>query len=171
MVVAGAMALPARSADTAAIEINGVVEAGQSFTAALPRGLVLELRAAEDAPPGWTITIYPAGAPEADTVWPANEPYRGDNVRYVDTSYGKTPAEMLAWNPREFLFYTDPAAAAAAVEWVKAQLWPGDNAPPDPPAPDGHGELTILDSRIGSVGGEPAVTWMAFRFRLRLAPE
>lgn len=154
------------------LEITGMVEAGQSFAAPLPRGLILELRAAKDAPPGWTITIHPPDNAEADLVWPANEPYRGDNVRYVDTSYGKSPTEMLAWNPRKFLFYTDPAVAAIAVEWIKAQLWPSTGAaPPEPPPADGRGELSILDAHTGVFGGEPAVTWLQFRFRLWLPEE
>ena len=170
LMMVGVVIQPAHSSE--AIEISGSVEAGESFTAPMPNGLVLELRAAKDAPPGWTITIHPADNAEADLVWPANEPYRGDNVRYVDTSYGKSPAKVLAWNPREFLFYTDPEAAAAAVEWIKAQLWPTDYATPrDPPAPDGHGELDILDAHTGSFAGEPAVTWMQFRFRLWLPPD
>ena len=164
------MIQPAHSAES--IELSGIVEAGQSFAAPLPKGLVLELQATKDAPPGWTIVIHPTDDAETDVVWPANEPYRGDNVRYVATSYGKSPAEMLGWNPRKFLFYTDPAVAAAAVEWIKAQLWPSDKVtPPDRPAPDGHGELEILNARIGTFGGEPAVTWMQFRFRLWLPPE
>jgi hypothetical protein len=170
LITAGLIIEPAHSAET--VELSGIVEAGQSFTAQLPKGLVLELQATKDAPPGWTIVIHPTDDGETDVVWPANEPYRGDNVRYVATSYGKSPAEVLAWNPRKFLFYTNPAAAAAAVEWIKAQLWPNDYAtPPDPPAPDGHGELVILDARTGSFAGEPAVTWMKFRFRLWLPPE
>jgi hypothetical protein len=154
--------------------ISGEVRAGEDFTAALPDGLVFVLKATRQAPPnpiGWTISLRSAVDPERDLVWPANPPYRFDNVRYLDTSYGKTPEQTLQWNPRVFHFYDDPAAAEAAERWVEAVvLHPTDDEPPPRPEPTGVGVLNILDSRIGDVGGRPAVIWMRFEARLTREP-
>ena len=111
-----------------------------------------------------------ADRPEPDLVWSANPPFRFDNVRYLDTGYGKTPEQMLEWNPRQFYFYDGLAAAEAAERWVGTILWPTEDQPPTPLEPRGLGILTILDSRIGSAGGEPAVVWMRFEVRLSVEP-
>lgn len=152
--------------------ISGEVRAGEHFAAALPGGLLFALDAVPQAPPnppGWTIRVRRPDRPEVDLVWPANPPYRSDNVRYLDTSYGKTPEQMLEWNPRQFLFYSDPGTAEAGAEWVRAKLWQSGNSP-DLPEARGIGVLTILDSRIGLVGGVPAVVWLRFEARLTVEP-
>lgn len=155
--------------------ISGEVRAGEDFMAPLPGGLLFVLGAVKQAPPnppGWIIMMQDSARPEIDLVWPANPPYRSDNVRYLDLSYGKTPEYTLEWNPREFLFYPDPDRAEAAAEWVRAKLWRYwvyENAPKRPEA-RGTGVLTILDSRIGLVGGQRAVAWLRFEVRLSVEP-
>jgi hypothetical protein len=91
-------------------------------------------------------------------------------VRYLDTSYGKTPEQVLAWNPRRFQFYDEPAAAEAATRWVEAVLWPTGHEPPARPDPRGVAVFNILDSRIGTVGDEPGIAWMRFEVRLTVEP-
>ncbi len=153
--------------------ISGEVRAGESFVAPLPGGLLFALDAVAQAPPnppGWVIAMRHSGRPEVDLVWPANPPYRSDNVRYLDTSYGKTPEYTLEWNPREFLFYSDPDTAEAAGTWVRAKLWQSGEGSPKRPDARGRGVLTILDSRIGLVGGVPAVVWLRFEARLAIEP-
>ena len=156
------------------VSLSGEVNAGEDFSARLPGGLVFTLEAVRQAPPnpsGWTIRVNKAERPEPDLVWPGNPPYRFDNVRYLDTSYGKTPEQMLAWNPRRFSFYDDPQAAEAKVRWIEgAVLWPAADEPPPAPDPRGMGVLNILDSRIDVVGEERAVTWMRFEVRLSVEP-
>lgn len=155
--------------------ISGDVRAGEDFSASLPGGLLFVLDAWEHAPPnpsGWIIAMRHSARPEIDLVWPANPPWRSDNVRYLDTSYGKTPEYTLEWNPREFLFYPDAETAEAAAEWVRAKLWRTwvyENAPKRPGA-RGTGVLTILDSRIGLVKGVRAVAWLRFEVRLAVEP-
>jgi hypothetical protein len=149
--------------------VSGEVRAGEDFTAELPEGLAFRLEA--NPPLGWTIEMRAAADPERDLVWPANPPYRFDNVRYLETSYGKKPERMLAWNPRRFSFYDDPAAAEAAERWIEAVvLWPTEEEPPARPDPKGVGVFNILESRIGEVGGGPAVTWMRFEVRFAVEP-
>ena len=152
--------------------ISGEVRAGEDFVAPLPNGLLFVLRAEKQAPPnppGWKIAMQHSERPEIDLVWPTNPPYRYDNVRYLDLSYGKTPEYTLEWNPREFLFYPDPDTAETAAEWVRGKLWQDEQAP-DRPEARGRGVLTILDSRIGVVNGERAVAWLRFEVRLTAEP-
>jgi hypothetical protein len=162
--------LMARAEESWTEAISGEVRAGEDFKADLPGDLVFSLEA--DAPFGWTIAMRVAGEdPERDLVWPANPPYRFDNVRYLETSYGKTPEQMLQWNPRRFSFYDDPAAAEAAERWIEAVvLWPTGEEPPMRPDPKGVGVFNILESRIGEVDGHPAVTWLRFEVRLAVEP-
>jgi hypothetical protein len=156
------------------IAISGEVRAGEDFTAELPGGLVFALDATREAPPnqpGWTIAVRKADQAKPDLVWPANPPYRFDNVRYLDTGYGKTPEQMLEWNPRRFQFYDDPANAEAATRWIEAVvLWPTGQEPPSRPDPAGVGVFNILESRVGLIGEQRAVTWMRFEARLTVEP-
>jgi hypothetical protein len=164
----------ARAEDGWTVSLSGEVNAGEDFSARLPGGLVFMMEAVRQAPPnppGWTIRMHKDGQPEPDLVWPANPPYRFDNVRYLDTSYSKTPEQIVAWNPRRFSFYDDPQAAQAKVRWIEgAVLWPAADEPPLAPDPRGIGVLNILDSRIGVVGEERAVMWMRFEIRLTVEP-
>ena len=156
------------------IAISGEARAGESFTAELPGGLVFMLEAAPAAPQGptgWTIKVHKADRPDQDLVWPANPPYRFDNVRYLDTSYGQTPEQMLAWNPRRLSFYDDPAAAERATKWIEAVvLWPNGDEPPARPDPKGIAVFNILESRVGRIGEAPAVIWMRFEARFSVEP-
>lgn len=150
--------------------VSGEVRASEDFTAELPGGLVFALEAGRDAP-GWIIRLHKADRPEQDLVWPANPPYRFDNVRYLNTDYGKTPEQMLQWNPRRFFFYDDPAVADTAVKWVEdVVLWPTGQEPPPRPDPRGVGVFNILESRIGVIAGQPAVTWIRFEARFSVEP-
>lgn len=156
------------------VAVSGEVGAGEDFTADLPDGLVFVLEAVRQAPPnpaGWTIGVRKADRPEADLVWPANPPYRFDNMRYLDTGYGKSVEQMLEWNPRRFQFYDDPAAAETAIRWIEAMvLHPAGGQPPPRPEPRGVAVLNILDSRIGKIGDGPALTWMRFEARFTVEP-
>jgi hypothetical protein len=49
-------------------------------------------------------------------------------------------------------------------------LWPTEEEPPARPDPKGVGVFNILESRIGEVGGGPAVTWMRFEVRFAVEP-
>lgn len=166
------VAAPAEEGWTLAV--SGEVEAGEDFSAELPGGLVFTLEATRQAPPnppGWTMRLRKGELTEPDLIWPANPPYRFDNVRYLDTGFGKSPEQTLQWNPRRFAFYDDPAAAEAATRWIEAMvLWPSGAEPPPRPEPKGVGVLNILDGRIGAVGGQPAVAWMRFELRLTVEP-
>ncbi len=169
------LALPADTlaGDGWTITISGEVRAGEDFAAPLPGGLLFALDAVPQAPPnppGWIIAMRHSERPEIDLVWPANPPYRFDNVRYLDTSYGKTPEQTLDWNPREFLFYPDHETAEAAERWVRGKLWQGNEQSPVRPEARGMGVLTILDSRIGLVKGVRAVAWLRFEARLSAEP-
>ncbi|MDF2765415.1 MAG: hypothetical protein K0S81_2409 [Rhodospirillales bacterium] len=165
--------LLARAEEGWTIAVSGEVSAGEDFTAELPDGLVFVLEAVRQAPPnptGWTIKIHKADLPDQDLVWPANPPYRFDNVRYLDTGYGKTPEQMLEWNPRRFSFYDDPAAAERATKRIEVVLWQNGDEPPARPDPKGIAVFNILESRIGRIGEAPAVIWMRFEARFSVEP-
>jgi hypothetical protein len=162
------LALTARAEEGWTIAVSGEVTAGQDFAAELPGGLVFRLEATSS---GWTIHVNQADRPEPDLVWPANPPYRFDNVRYLDTSYGKSPEQTLQWNPRRFAFYDDAVNAETATRWIEAVvLWPTGEEPPSRPDPKGIGVLNILDSRVGELDGVRAVTWIRFEARLTVEP-
>lgn len=178
-----------RPRSTACDTLAGEVRAGESWEAPFAGGrLRFRLRAARNAPPnpeGWTIEVGRADDPGErvdDYVWVATPPYRFSNPRYLDTSYGRTAPEAVAWSEREFGYAAGPAEYAALVGLVDTLLYPPEGL--EPATRDavtarwkarmdraGRGVLRITDSDVVAPGpGLPAGRIERLAFAVTLCP-
>ena len=128
-------------------------------------------------PPGWTIRVSAVGRESADYAMVATPPYRFSNPRYIDTGYGLTGRQALAWSPREFAFVATEPDYAAAMRAIGLVLWPGNNPKAEVEmARDAltrlasyPGVLRIEDGRATPPNAEDplgAIDWMRFRVDL-----
>lgn len=166
---------PGTCADTV---IAGRVERGDTFRAGLPGGLAFRLVPAihPQNPQGWTIQVTPPGRPDLDYSMVATPPFRSSNPRYVDTGYGLSAEDALAWTPREFAWVATEEDYGAARGALDALLWPGTRSEAEVEGaraawealPKMGGRLVIVDGEVGPPDAEaadagPVIRWMAFR--------
>lgn len=149
------------------ITLNGQVNAGQQWQAALGRGWVFRLL---PIPPsagdysGWDLVVdrkHGAGYPDALLL--ATLPYNSINEREIGTTFGLRAQDAIGWNPRSFHFLSNPQKFRESQqdfrEWMRVQLAQG-------PSPDASpsrrlitrllalqkdassGEFRIVDARI-----------------------
>ena len=119
-----------RSSGSTIVYLTGAVSNGDSFTQELTPGLVFRLDPSPGSEKrGWTIRVVPRSRDKdelTDYVWVVTPPYHFRNPRYLDTTYGVSAEEAVAWSPREFFFVLSDAdyrRATAAVE----QVWSGND--------------------------------------------
>ena len=153
------------------------VEHGEDFEREFGNGLVFRLAASKDpVTPGWTIEIRPKDSndPEVELSWVATPPYRGQNPRYLDVSYGNSAAQSVELKPRRFSFLRNPADFANQAAAVRAALWPPTQEEFKKAldrigtAPQCDGTLRILDHRL-SRPADAAVEWIEWlKFEVEL---
>lgn len=104
--------------------ISGEVNRGDRFEAALGRGLtfLLDPSIGPPNPDGWTIRIL-GEHPDNDFLMVATPPYRFFNPRYVDTSYGNTAEQAVAWSERSFSFVRTEEGFQRMHEAIGVLLW------------------------------------------------
>jgi hypothetical protein len=152
--------------------LSGEVTQGENFRAEIGSGLVLVLTAAED---GWTIGVVPKIPCEQGNDYASaalNVPIRGYNALSLDTSYGKSAEEAVAFNPRRFWYVTNCAdykrESHRMVVSLRSYGYPEGEANAiigKPGGAQGRARLVILDSKIDAEG---RIQWL--RFRLDRAP-
>lgn len=110
---------------------TGEVSQGQTFRRAIGRGLDFVLAPSTMDPgniTGWIISVAPDRAPADsecnDFVWVVTPPYRLQNVRYLDTSYGTSAEEAVHNSPRDFNFVLNCPDFQGERERVNRVLWP-----------------------------------------------
>jgi len=120
---------PSPSAACRREAMRGRVSMGEEFEWRFADELVFVLRpeAHPQNPAGWTIRVAPAAASDADFSMVATPPYRFRNPRYVDTGYGVTADEALAWTPRRFAFVASQQDYDSAMRALDVLLWPGNH--------------------------------------------
>lgn len=138
--------------------VEGTVEHGEAYRALLPSGyeLLLEPASHPANPQGWTIRVFLPPDEERDLSVYATPPFRFSNPRYLDTGYGHTAAQAVAWSERRFHFATGPADHDVLATAVVALLWPYDYAEETleqarraiDSVPVGSGRLRVLDARL-----------------------
>ncbi len=165
LVWAGAflMELSASAAACPALQFDGEVQAGKSYGHRLDAAHDFLL---ESLASGWIIRVLPAAGPRGvhDYAELATPPYRSPNPLLLSTDFAFRAQDAVAWNPREFRFFTTPAQLAAAARAYDASL-----REPNRPAAGAAlfpliaeactAEFRILDARI--VGGTADQSLMA----------
>jgi hypothetical protein len=181
LVALGVVALDAQPACRPS-RFGGEVSHGQAFEHALAPDLVFRLAPEGHPanPPGWRVEVRSRALPE-----PENElsslvtpPYRSWNPRYLDTSYGWSARDAVNYGPREFRFVTPATEYRAAVEAVRALLWPSGIAEADARRTldsvcRATGRLVILDARVDEKavsqhGGPGRIEWLLFEVEVCL---
>jgi hypothetical protein len=156
--------------------LRGRVTANETFEAPLSPTLVFRLEADTLAanPPGWTLRVTPPDAPDRDHAMVATPPYRFSNPRYVDTGYGISADQALAYSPREFGFvasgedfdratraldvllwsysFTDAQVDSASAEMDALRVYPASFT-----IEDGRASAASIDHPLGRI------EWMSFR--------
>ena len=104
---ASGQALPAHSAKAACAPriLSGLVVRGQAFTAPVSPLLDFKLEA---VPAGWIIRILPHAGPRPphDAAELANPPYDSPTPLLLSTDFAFRAQDAVAWNPRNFRFFT-----------------------------------------------------------------
>lgn len=142
---------------------EGTVEAGKSARHALGSSQMFLL---ESVPSGWVVRVVPAhGARGAhDLAELATPPYRSPNPLLLTTDFSFRAQDAVAWNPREFHFFTTAAqmqiAERAYAATVKEPNRPAAGAALYPLLAEAcTAELQITDARIA--GGTADQTAMS----------
>lgn len=157
--------------------VTGRVKHSAEFEAEIGANLLFRLdpgSANPRNPQGWTIRVTPSDAPDADYSRVVTPPYRFSNARYVDTGYGYTAEQALAWTPRTFRFVVDEHAYERATETLRILLWSGEHSDEEinraRAARDSlrsyEGTFTIVDGAVRDEDGQGSlgvIDWMSFR--------
>lgn len=145
------------------IVFEGDVTAGKSFRHALTGSQTFLLEA---VPSGWVVRVVPASGARAphDLAELATPPYRSPNPLLLTTDFSFRAQDVIAWNPREFHFFTTGAQMQAAERAYQATLKepnrPSAGAALYPLLAEAcTAELQITDARIA--GGSADQTLMA----------
>lgn len=107
--------------------ISGQVASGERFEAMFADSLhfILQPSIGPPNPEGWTIRVTGSN-PDHDFLLVATPPYRFNNPRYLDTSYGHTAQEAVAWSERSFSFVLNEMDFQRMFEAIGVLLWPAD---------------------------------------------
>lgn len=108
--------------------LSGAVSHGERFEAAFRTGVrfVLDPTTGPPNPDGWTIKVLGEDQ-NRDYLLVATPPYRFSNPRYLDTSYGNTAEQVVAWPERRFHFVANDSAHQAMWEAIGVLLWPANH--------------------------------------------
>ncbi|MBI1896725.1 MAG: hypothetical protein HYS04_09370 [Acidobacteria bacterium] len=168
------------------LRFSGEVARGREFRKEIGQGLLFALAPVNygEGIEGWQIAVTPQTPASQDGEchefsWIATPPYRFQNPRYVDTSYGTTAAEAVKDSPREFRFVLNCTDYRQEYKWVERLLWPYkyDRGQLDEAeaklgkSPLGTGKLTILEAKITEGAGEQKlgrIEWLKFEVEMRL---
>jgi hypothetical protein len=134
------------------LQFDGEVEAGKSFRHSLDASHVFVL---ESIASGWVVRVLPTAGPRPphDFAELATPPYRSPNPLLLSTDFSFRAQDAIAWNPREFHYFTTTSQLSTAEQAYQATL-----REPSRPAAGAAlypllgqactGELRILDARI-----------------------
>lgn len=156
----------AHAASCASLHVEGQVDAGKSYNHAIDATHQFMLEA---IPSGWIVRVLPtAKAHEVraahDYAELATPPYRSPNPILISTDFAFRAQDAIAWNPREFHYFTTAVQLATATQAYEATM-----REPNRPAAGAAlfsllptactARLRILDARI--VGGTANQSLMA----------
>ena len=103
----------------ASLQFDGEVEAGKSFRHSIDATHVFVL---ESVASGWIVRVLPVSGPrpQHDAAELATPPYRSPNPLLISTDFSFRAQDAIAWNPREFHFFTTPQQLAIATKAYEA---------------------------------------------------
>jgi len=144
-----------------ALTFEGDVQAGKSFHHALgpQQSFLLESIAS-----GWIVRVLPASGARGthDFAELATPPYRSPNPLLISTDFSFRAQDAVAWNPREFHFFTSAQQMSTATKAYDATL-----KEPNRPAAGAAlfpllaeactASLQILDARIAGGSADQAL--------------
>lgn len=165
--------------------ITGRVAHGQVFEAEIGGGLLFRLDPNVPHPrnpQGWRIGVTPVQDRDADYLRVVTPPYRFSNRRYVDTGYGHTAEEALAWTPRTFRFVGNRRDFELARESLEVLLWSGEHTEDEIARARAvrdslrtyEGEFTIVDGAVRDRDRDDSpgiIDWLSFRVVLCVPTE
>ncbi|WP_198137522.1 hypothetical protein [Terriglobus sp. TAA 43] len=144
-----------------AMTFEGEVQAGKSFHHALgPQQSFL----LENIASGWIVRVLPASGTRGshDFAELATPPYRSPNPLLISTDFSFRAQDAVAWNPREFHFFTSAQQMSIATKAYDATL-----KEPNRPAAGAAlfpllaesctASLQILDARIAGGSADQAL--------------
>lgn len=101
--------------------VEGMVQQGQAFTRPITSLLDFKLEA---VPAGWMVRVLPHGLPRPphDYAELANPPYRSPTPILISTDFAFRAQDAIAWNPRNFRYFTRADEAATAESAFAATL-------------------------------------------------
>lgn len=164
------------------VHFAGELKGREVFAKEIGQHLVFRLNPAREPNiSGWTIEIHPKNETSGEYtefVYVVTPPYRFRNARYLDTSYGISAKEAVAWTPRTFYFVLDKDEYKLAGDALDKTLWPGNYSDDVVDAAGkvleeltkGEGELRILDSKISEGKNEKEsgkIDWLKFAVELK----
>jgi hypothetical protein len=134
------------------LQFDGEVEAGKSFRRSIDASHTFVL---ESLVSGWIVRVLPGSGPRPvhDYAELATPPYRSPNPILISTDFSFRAQDAIAWNPREFHYFTTSAQLSTATRAYEATLrdpnHPAAGAALFPLLPQScTAELRILDARI-----------------------
>ena len=103
------------------VTFEGTVEAGKSFQRGVSATQALLLDAVAS---GWVVRVVPAHGSRGahDSAELATPPYRSPNPLLITTDFSFRAQDAVAWNPREFRFFTTAAQMGVAERAYAATL-------------------------------------------------
>ena len=147
-----ALPMHAQGRGCARLQFDGEVAVGKSFRHTIDASHIFLL---ENIASGWIIRVLPAGAarPPHDYAELATPPYRSPNPLLISTDFSFRAQDAIAWNPREFHYFTTPQQMAVATRALEASERepnrPAAGAALFPLLPQAcAAELRITDARI-----------------------
>lgn len=170
------------------MSFSGEVSAHQDFERKFGKDVSFRLNS-HAAMEGWFLEVVPGTQPPsgyAEYVWVVNPPYHFQNIRYLDTSYGISAKQAVAYSPRDFNFVVDQQQYEHAAELVEHsavshsqsehktqqefEKESQDALQKLEELPVSKGRLTILQSRVTETGndGLGSIEWISFRVELHV---
>jgi hypothetical protein len=134
--------------------IEGEVDAGKPFSAAIGSGLKIVLQPIHS---GWILRVLPiAGpAPEDDYAELATPPYRSVTPLSISTDFSFRAQDAVGWNPRRFRFATSAGSARRMPQAYTQVVSKGTGASQESfavlsseIARSAEGTFTIVDARL-----------------------
>lgn len=103
------------------LQFDGEVEAGKSFSHLIDAKHTFLL---ETLASGWIVRVLPTGKPRQahDYAELATPPYRSPNPLLISTDFSFRAQDAIAWNPREFRYFSDASQAAVAAKAYDATM-------------------------------------------------
>jgi hypothetical protein len=163
LLLPGTISLLAQGSKCPSLQFEGQVDAGKSFRHVIDGAHVFVL---ESIPSGWMVRVLPSAGvrPPHDYAELATPPFRSPNPLLLSTDFSFRAQDAIAWNPREFHFFTTGQQLATATRAFEATERepnrPAAGAALFPLLPQAcTAELRITDARIA--GGTADQSGMA----------